>query len=110
MSAGRRRTAAAWAAAGLAVVTLGACGEDRGASVSTQTEPPPPRRARPGPDLPPPAAKVGVAESDYRLDPARIRVDRPATLEIEIRTRSERGDSVGYNVIADLPGSSAITL
>jgi plastocyanin len=33
----------------------------------------------------PPAAKVTVAESEYRLDPARIRVDRPATLEVEVR-------------------------
>ena len=79
----RALAAGAALAAGLA---LAACGEDRTASTSTATTTPP-RPARPQPPPRPPTARVTVAETEYRLDPARIRVDRPATLEIVVRNR-----------------------
>jgi plastocyanin len=84
------RTGGAALAAALA---LAGCGEDRSASVSTQTDPSPPRPAAAAPAAPsaPPPAQVTLAESEYRLEPARIRVDRPATLAIEVRnTGAER--------------------
>ena len=78
------------AALAIAALTLGACGEDRSASVSTETDPPPPRRpatpARP-PEAP---ATVAVTLDEYRLEPARIRVDRPAALAITVRNRGVR--------------------
>jgi carboxypeptidase Q len=46
-----------------------------------------------------------VAHGDYLRLQHLVERDLAPTLEIELRTRSERGDSVGYNVIADLPGS-----
>ena len=76
----------------VAALALGGCGEDRSESTSTETtaapappEPPPPLK----PPEPPPA-EVKVSESEYRLDPARIRVDRPATLEISVRNTGRR--------------------
>jgi plastocyanin len=111
-----RRAAALSAVLGAA---LGGCGEDRGASVSTQTEPPPPRPAdaAPAPAAPaePPPAQVTLAESEYRLEPARIRVDRPATLAIKVRNTGaerhalvvERGGERGRTRVL-APGSTQV--
>ena len=91
---GRRAAVRAGAAAAalVAALTLAACGEDRSTSVETQTAPPPPSPAAADPDEPgPPPARVALAESEYELEPARIRVDRPATLAIDLRnTGAER--------------------
>ena len=86
-----RRAGAGHAALAAAALTLGACGEDRSTAVSTETDPPPPRAA-PAPQQPAeaPPAKVNVSESEFRLEPARIRVDRPATLEIRVRNTGAR--------------------
>jgi plastocyanin len=82
------RGAAALVAAALA---LAGCGEDRGGATSTDTTAAPaPAPAQPEAPPEPPVAEVRLTESDYRLDPAQIRVDRPATLEIEVRNRGER--------------------
>ena len=78
-----------------AALTLGACGEDRGESTVTQTDPLPPQpAAEPPPQPEAPPAKVGVTETEYRLDPARIRVDRPATLAITTRNRGRRAHAL----------------
>lgn len=89
MTAARPARAAALLAAALA---LGGCGEDRSELTSTETTAAPvaPEQPPPAPAEAPPA-KVTVGESEYRIDPARIRVDRPATLEIKVRnTGAER--------------------
>ena len=79
------------AALAIAALTLGACGEDRSASVSTETDPPPlPRPAAPALPAEAPPAKVTVTLDEYRLEPARIRVDRPAKLAITVRNRGAR--------------------
>ena len=80
------RAAAALAAAALA---LAGCGEDRGGATSTDTTAAPvrPPPAPPPVAVEPPAAEVELTETEYRLDPAKIRVDRPATLAIEVRNR-----------------------
>jgi uncharacterized cupredoxin-like copper-binding protein len=71
-------------------VVLAGCGEDRHEATTTDTTAAPirpPAEAAP-PALPePPAAEVKLSETEYRLDPAQIRVDRPATLAIEVRNR-----------------------
>ena len=84
-----------------AALALGACGEDRGTAVSTETGPPP-ERAAPAPEQPAeaPPAKVNVSESEYRLEPARIRVDRPATLEIRVRNTGARRHALGVEAPA----------
>lgn len=97
MSGHRRTRAAAREAAALAALlaaaltVLAGCGEDRGGATSTDTEAAPVRPAvEPAPALPePPAAEVKLSETEYRLDPAQIRVDRPATLAIEVRNRGK---------------------
>jgi plastocyanin len=82
-------SARATALAVAAALTLGACGEDRSALTRTETDPLPARPAQPGTPAQPeaPAATVTVLEREYRLAPAQIRVDRPATLEIGVRNR-----------------------
>jgi plastocyanin len=101
-AAGRAPVAAVLAVAGLA---LAACGEDRSASVSTETEAPPTTAAAPSPAPEPPAAKVTVAESDYRLEPARIRVDRPTDLEVTVKnTGAER-----HALVVEGPSGRAAT-
>lgn len=79
------------AALAVAALVLGGCGEDRGESASTETTAPPlATEPRPAPPEAPPA-RVRVRESEYRIDPAQIRVDRPATLDIRVRNAgSER--------------------
>jgi plastocyanin len=89
VSGARPASAAAAIAAALA---LGGCGEDRSESTSTETTAapaPPEQPPRAEPPEPPPA-EVRVTEREYRLDPARIRVDRPATLEITVRNTGRR--------------------
>jgi plastocyanin len=83
------RAAAALAAAALA---LAGCGEDRGGATSTDTTAAPVRAPAevPPDELEPPAAEVDVNETEYRLDPAQIRVDRPATLAIAVRNRGRK--------------------
>jgi plastocyanin len=78
------------AALATAALAIGACGEDRGASVSTMTDPPPPRPATPAQPPEAPPAEVTVELDEHRLEPARIRVDRPATLAIAVRNRGAR--------------------
>ena len=82
-SAARAAGPALLAAAALAT---GGCGEDRREATSTETTPAP--VAAP-PAVPAPAAPsqagVRLSETEYRLDPAHIRVDRPATLTIRTR-------------------------
>jgi plastocyanin len=78
-------TASRAAVLAAAALALGGCGEDRGGATSTDTTAEPVRPAGPPPRAEPPVATVEVRESEYQLDPARIRVDRPATLEIEVR-------------------------
>jgi plastocyanin len=82
VSGARPARAAALLAAALA---LGACGEDRGGATSTSTTAAPagPPAEPPAPAGPPPA-RVRLGETEYSLDPAEIRVDRPATLEITV--------------------------
>jgi Zn-dependent M28 family amino/carboxypeptidase len=46
-----------------------------------------------------------VAYPDYLRLQHLVERDMAPTLEVNVQTRSERGDSVGYNVIAELPGS-----
>lgn len=87
MSVARPARAAAFATAALA---LGGCGEDRGGATSTDTTAAPARPAQPPPRVEAPAAEVRVRLDEHRLDPAQIRVDRPATLEIEVRNRGRR--------------------
>ena len=87
MSVRRPARAAVTLAAALA---LGGCGEDRSESTSTETTPSPAAPAQP-PPVPqePPPATVRLSETEYRLDPAQIQVDRPATLEITVRNVGE---------------------
>ena len=102
MSAARPAGAAALAVAALA---LGGCGEDRSESASTETTAPPvATEPRPlTPEAPP--ARVRVRESEYRIDPGEIRVDRPATLDIRVRnTGSER-----HALAVEAPGGEART-
>ena len=84
MIVARRACAAALTAAALAA---GACGEDRGESTFTETTAAPvaPPATQQQPAEPPPAT-VRLTETEYRLDPAQIRVDRPT--ELDIRTRN----------------------
>jgi plastocyanin len=86
----RAAAAARAAAVACAALAAGGCGEDRSTSAVTQTDPVPPQAPADG-EAPavqgPPPATVTVLEREYRLDPARIRVDRPATLEIGVRNR-----------------------
>jgi plastocyanin len=82
VSVARPVRAAALIAAALA---LGGCGEDRGEATVTETTAAPARPEGPEPPPEPPAAEVDVRESEYRIDPAQIRVDRPATLAISVR-------------------------
>ncbi|HEX8646292.1 MAG TPA: cupredoxin domain-containing protein [Thermoleophilaceae bacterium] len=83
-------------AAGAAVVVAaalaaGGCGEDRSESTSTETTPAPPAApAAPRPPAEPPPTVVRLREAEYSLDPAHIRVDRPATLEIRARNAGAR--------------------
>ena len=79
---GRARAAAALAAAGLG---LGGCGEDRSTAVSTETTSPPTRAAAPPRSAEPPAAQARVSETEYRLEPARIRADRPTAIDVTVR-------------------------
>ncbi len=74
-----------------AAVAAGACGEDRTGFTSTETEPAPaaPAPVPRGPAGPPPAS-VRLIETEYRLDPAHIRVDRPAKLVIRTRNDGTR--------------------
>ena len=75
------------ALAAAAVLAVAGCGEDRSTLTATDTTPAPrPPRTPPQPPAPP-RAEVRLDESEYRLDPARIRVDRPATLAITVRNR-----------------------
>ena len=113
MSRARSARAAALTAAALA---LGGCGEDRGDFTTTETTAAPQARERKPPPPPePPPAKVRVSESEYRIDPAQIRVDRPATLEVRVRnTGAERhaldiedtGDGVRTRTLG--PGESQV--
>ena len=88
-----RRSAARAAVLACAVLVAG-CGEDRTESTVTQTEPLPPRPAAGAPPQPQqqqaPPARVALTETEYRLDPARIRVDRPARIAIATRNRGRR--------------------
>lgn len=111
MSAARAAGAAALLAAALAA---GGCGEDRSESTATETTPSPEAPA-PAPRLPagPPPATVRLSETEYRLDPAHIRVDRPATLVIRARNAGERphalaveGRSVEARMRTLAPGES----
>jgi plastocyanin len=68
-----------------AALGLAGCGEDRGSLTSTDTVPPPAARAPRAPA--PPPAEVRLTEREYRLDPAGIRVDRPAVLAVDVRNR-----------------------
>ena len=86
MRSSRSARAAALASAAL---VLGGCGEDRGGATSTDTTAAPARPAEQPAPREPPAARVRVRESEYRLDPARIRVDRPATLAIVVRNAGD---------------------
>jgi plastocyanin len=73
-----------------AALVLAGCGEDRRDATTTDTIAAPPRAPAetPAPALPEaPPAEVELRETEYRLDPAQIRVDRPATLAIEVRNR-----------------------
>ena len=81
-----------------AVLGLAACGEDRSALTSTDTTPPPPAPPRRAPA--PPPAEVGLTEREYRLDPAGIRIDRPATLEVEVRNRGRRAHALAVRAPA----------
>jgi len=94
-----------WAAALAAALALGACGEDRSGSTSTETTPAPAAPAPPPPRVESPRAKVTVAEGDYRLEPARIRVNRPATLEIKVRNTG----AVRHALTVDAPAGEAET-
>jgi uncharacterized cupredoxin-like copper-binding protein len=58
---------------------------------------------------------VSVGEDEYRLDPARIRVDRPATLAITARNRGRRQHALAVVTPAGevrtrpiAPGASAV--
>jgi plastocyanin len=58
---------------------------------------------------------VRLRETEYRLDPAQIRVDRPATLEIRVRNAGERrhalaveGPSVTARTRVVGPGGSEV--
>ncbi len=46
-----------------------------------------------------------VAGGDYARLLHLVRAGAAPTLEVELRTRETTADSVGYNVIAELPGS-----
>jgi hypothetical protein len=46
-----------------------------------------------------------VAHGDYLRLQHLVERDMAPTLEVNVQTRSEPGDSVGYNVIAELPGT-----
>ena len=85
VAAGGIRAAGA-AALLTAALAAGGCGEDRSEATSTTTTPAPaaPAPALPAPAEPPPAS-VRLSETEYELDPAHIRVDRPATLVIRTR-------------------------
>jgi plastocyanin len=72
-------------AAAAVVLVLGGCGEDRYGSSSTSggttlAQPAPPKG---------PTGSVKVTEVDFRLKPASIRVDRPATVTIHLRNRGK---------------------
>ena len=75
------------AVAAVAALAAGGCGEDRSALTATDTTTAPRPPAAPPQPPAPPRAEVGLVETEYRLDPARIRVDRPATLAITVRNR-----------------------
>jgi plastocyanin len=83
-----------------AALALGACGEDRGDSVSTETAVATPRPARADKPQAAPPAEVSVSEDEYLLEPARIRVDRPATLAITVRNRGRRGHALAVGTPA----------
>ena len=113
MSGARHAAAALLAAA----VATGGCGESRSESTTTETTAAPaattpaPRAAEP------PPARVRLSESEYRLDPAQIRVDRPATLEIRVRNRGTRrhalavdGHGVGARTRTLEPGGAQALL
>ncbi|MEA2473821.1 MAG: hypothetical protein QOE06_1736 [Thermoleophilaceae bacterium] len=87
--------AAALTAAALA---LGGCGEDRSASTITETAPSAARR--PAPAREPAPARVKLSETEYRLDPVAIRVDRPATLEIHVHNAGSRGHALAVEASA----------
>ena len=102
MSARRPAGAAALAVAAL---MLGGCGEDRSESASTETTAPPvATEPRPAPAEAPPA-RVRVRLSEYRLEPAQIRVDRPATLDIRVRN----GGSERHALAVEAPAREART-
>lgn len=73
-----------------AALAAGGCGEDRGEETTTETTAAPAAPAAAGPPRPraePPPARVRLSMTEYGLEPAQIRVDRPATLEIRVRNR-----------------------
>jgi uncharacterized cupredoxin-like copper-binding protein len=71
-----------------AALALGGCGEDRTAATTTETTPSQPRRPARAEQLV--VARVRLSETEFRLDPSAIRVDRPATLDIRVRNAGSR--------------------
>jgi plastocyanin len=82
---GRRLGAAARSAAALALALAAAgCGESRDLAESTDTEP----RREPPPPLA--TAALDVSEREFRLSPGGARLDRPASVEIDVTNRGRR--------------------